>query len=179
MKNALLIPLIALLTACGGAKTVQDTTKSPTVTADSVATASPAPAKPQNCRSVADADKLGKPLVYKESAKPLTFTLTLNQDTSTMQTSDGCYYNNTLTVLATKKADRQAFRRTLLKEDIAYFSKDGEAIGRSVLQRATYTPTFNSERYFFVTMRLLDPVSKKTKDYRLFMNYYGEIVKVK
>ncbi len=178
MKNVCsLLLLTGFLVACGRTETAKDNAQSPPAAATEPTVA--AAVKPKNCRSVADADKLGKPLVYKESAKPLTFTLTLNQDTTTVPTADGCYYNNTLTVLATKKADRQAFKRTLVKEDIAYFSKDGEAIGRSVLQSATYTPTFNSERYFFVTMRLLDPVSKKTKDYRLFMNYYGEIVKVK
>ncbi len=179
MKNALTLLMAAsLLIGCGRTENAKDKASSQSTTAatDSVVVAAPTP---KNCRSIIEADKLDKPLEYKETAKPLKFTLTLNQDTSTTQTADGCYFNYTVTILATKKSGSQAFKRTLLKDDLLYFTKDDDAIRRSILQHATYKPTFTSERFFDLTMRLIEPTSKKTKDYTLFMNYHGEIVKVR
>lgn len=176
MKNAfLLLCATGLLLACGRTEKTQDSAQSTTAPADSVATA----AKLRNCQSVADADKLGKPQEYKESAKPITFTLTLDQDTSATQTADGCYLNNTITVMAVRKSGKQLFKRTLTKDDLRLFAKNDETVGQTVLQSAVYKPTFNGERYLLVTMRMLEPGSKKTRDYTLFMNYYGEIVKLR
>ena len=178
MKNACaLLFATGLLVACGRTDSAKDNAQSSSAAATESTVA--AAAKPKNCRSVADAGTLGKPLDYKESAKPLKFTLTLNQDTSTTETTNGCYFNNTVTILATKTSGAQRFKRTLTKDDLALFAKNDETIGRSMLQKATYKPTFNSEKYFLLTMRMLDPVSQKTADYTLIMNYYGEIVKVK
>ncbi|MBC8153351.1 MAG: hypothetical protein H7Z72_10605 [Bacteroidetes bacterium] len=174
MKNAcLLLFATGLLLACGRTEKTQDNAQS--APADSVTTA----AKLRNCQSIADAEKLGKPMEYRESAKPITFTLTLDQDTSATQTAGGCYLNNTITVMAVRKSGKQLFKRTLTKDDLRLFAKDDETVGQTVLQSATYKPTFNGERYLLVTMRMLEPDSKKTRDYTLFMNYYGEIVKLR
>ncbi|GAB4021276.1 hypothetical protein GCM10028808_65550 [Spirosoma migulaei] len=179
MKNTfLLLFALGLLTACGGnSEKKQDATvQSTTTTTDS--TAAPAP-KPKNCQSVVDADKLGKADVYQESGKSLKVTLTLDQDTSSIQASTGCYFDNAITVLATKKSGSQQFKRTLLKDDLLYFTKSDDAIKQSILQKVIYKPTFNGQRYITLTMHLLNPDSKKTMDFTLFMNYFGEIVKVK
>ena len=179
MKNAfLLLIFLSLLTACGRTEKAQETTIQSTtaVASDSVPAIVP---KPQNCKSVVGNDKLGKADVYQESGKSLKVALTLNQDTSTMSTADECYFNNTVTVLATKKSGSQAFKRTLLKDDLLYFTKTDDAIKQAILQKVTYKPTFNGQRYITLTMRLIEPGSKKTLDYTLFMNYFGEIVKVK
>ena len=42
-----------------------------------------------------------------------------------------------------------------------------------------YKPSFNGQKYMTLTMRLLDPETKKKTDYEVFMNYFGEIVKVR
>ena len=179
MKNAFLTLLAAgLLTACGRTEKAQDnTTQSPKTTADSTAVAQAA--KPKNCQSLLKADQLGKANVYQESAKPISVTMTMTQDTSTLQTADGCYFNNSVTVRVAKKSGGQLFKRTLLKEDLFYFAKSDAAVRRAVLQRATYTPTFNGLKYLTLTMRLIEPKSRQTTDYVVFMNYFGEIVKVR
>ncbi|MVM37391.1 hypothetical protein GO730_06740 [Spirosoma sp. HMF3257] len=179
MKNAfLLLVSLALLIGCGQTEKAHDNTaKSSTPTTDSTTSAS-AP-KPSNCQSVVDAKNLGKADVYQESGKSIKVTLTLNQDSSSTQSANSCYFNNTITVMATKKSGSQLFKRTLLKDDLLYFTKTDDAINKSILQKVIYKPTFNGQRYITLTMHLLEPDSKKTMDYTLFMNYFGEIVKVK
>ncbi|WP_041616714.1 hypothetical protein [Spirosoma linguale] len=180
MKNAFSLLFVAsLLVACGrsGKKeemTTQSTTTQPT--ADSTLAAAP---DSKNCRSVVEADKLGKSDVFQESAKPITVTLTLAQDSSATQTDEGCYFNNAITVLAAKKSGSQVFKRTLLKDDLLYFIKTDDVVERSVLQQVVYKPTFNAQRYITLTMQLVEPVSKKKADYTVTMNYFGEIIKVK
>lgn len=175
MKNAsLLVLTVGLLIACGRSEKTQETQTSSKT--DSVATIAP---KPKDCKTVVDADKLGKADVYQESGKSIKVTLTLAQDTSSTETANGCYFNNAITVLATKKSGSQLFKRTLLKDDLLYFIKSDEVVERSVLKTVAYKPTFNGQRYINLVMRVIDPVSQKTVDYTLFMNYFGEIVKVK
>lgn len=177
MKNALLLLLaITSLTTCSRTEKAKDTTTQSTTATDSASATAP---EPNNCQSVVEASKLGKSDVYQESGKSIKISLTLNQDTSTMPTAKGCYFNNTITVLATKKSGSQQFKRTLLKDDLLYFTKTDDAIKQSILQKVIYKPTFNGQRYITLTMHLLEPASKKTMDYTLFMNYFGEIVKVK
>lgn len=173
-KAPLFFLFIGLLTACGRNEKKQENPQSATDTVVAVATP-----KPKNCQSILEADKLGKANTYQESAKPITVTMTLEQDTSSTQTADGCYFNNTVTVLATKKSGSRIFKRTLLKDDLLYFIKTDEVVERSVLQNATYKPTFNGQKYVTITMRVIEPGNKKTTDYTVFMNYFGEIVKVK
>ncbi|QMW04470.1 hypothetical protein [Spirosoma foliorum] len=175
MKNAvLLLFILSLLTACGG--NTEKKQETAVTTTDSAVAATP---KPKNCQSVVDADKLGKADVYQESGKSIKVSLTLDQDTSSTQVGSNCYFNNTITVLATKKSGSQLFKRTLLKDDLLYFTKSDDAIKQSILKKVIYKPTFNGQRYITLTMHLLEPVSKKTMDFTLFMNYFGEIVKVK
>lgn len=174
MRNVLLPVLIAfMLSACGQTKNNQD--RAVQSTTDSVSAASP---KPRNCQSIVKAGKLGKTDDYQESAKPIKVSLTLNQDTSSVDGSGKCYFNNTITVQATKKAGKQLFKRTLLKDDLLYFTKSDEAIEQAILQTVIYKPTFNSQKYITLTMRLIDPTSQKTLDYQVTMNYFGEIIKV-
>jgi hypothetical protein len=176
MKHARLLLLVAtLLTACNQPEKKQDKAAQSANT-DSVAAVPP---KPKNCQSVIDVDKLGKANEYQESAKSIKVALTLEQDTSSTETANGCYFNHSVTVLATKKSGSRVFKRTLLKDDLLYFVKSDDIIERSVMQNTTYKPTFNGQKYITLTMRLIDPVSKKKTDYTLFMNYFGEIVKVK
>lgn len=174
MKNAFLLFVITSLLACGRTDKAQENAAQST--ADSVAATPP---KPKNCQSVVAADKLGKPMEYAESAKPIKFTLTLDQDTSATETTGGCYFNNTITVQAVRKSGKQLFKRTLSKDDLLLFVKNKEANTQTILQNVAYKPTFNGERYCLLTMRLIEPVSKKTTDYTAFVNYYGEIVKVR
>ncbi|WP_461077351.1 hypothetical protein [Spirosoma flavus] len=175
MKNAYVLVLAAgLLTACGGSEKKESATSA----GDSTVVTASAP-EPKNCQTVIGADKLGKSNEYQESAKPMKFTLTLEQDTSATSTEKGCYFNNNVTVLAVKKSGSRVFKRTLAKDDIAYFSKNDDVIARSILKNATYKPTFNGQRYVTVTVRLVDPVNEKTSEYLVYMNYFGEIVKVK
>lgn len=179
MKNArLLFFTITLLTACGRAEKSQDqaNTSSTAVTTDSATTHAP---KLRNCQSIAAAGKLGKSDSYQESAKPLKLTLTLNQDTSQVSTNQGCFFNNTVTVQATKKSGSPAFKRTFLKDDLLYFIKTDQVVERSVLQNVVYKPTFNGQKYITLTMQLIDPANQKKTDYTVFMNYFGEILKVK
>ncbi|MFD2935210.1 DUF4738 domain-containing protein [Spirosoma flavum] len=178
MKNTrLLLLVVGLLSACGHTENAKENATRPTNSlADSVA--APAP-KPQNCQSIVAADKLGKSNVFHESAKPINVTLILDQDTSTTQAANGCYFDNMITVLATKKSGSRVFKRTLLKDDLLYFSKKDEAIEQAILQNVTYKPTFNGQKYITLSMRLINPGSRKTTDYTVFMNYFGEIVKVK
>lgn len=165
-----------LLLACGRTEKMQDTAGPSGTAADAGAVAAP---RRRNCQSVVAADQLNKPLEYKETAKPITVTLTLNVDTSTVDAGRACYVNNTVTVQTARKSGKQLFKRTLLKDDLLYFVDNDEAVKRSVLQKVTYKPTFNGERYFNLTMRLIEPGSQKTLEYTLFVNYFGEIVKVK
>lgn len=179
MKNVFLFLLgLSLLTSCGSStEKKQDTTvQASTATADSAVAETP---KSKNCQTIVTADKLGKADVYQESGKSIKVSLTLEQDTSSTQVGNGCYFNNTITVLATKKSGSQLFKRTLLKDDLLYFTKSDDAINQSILEKVTYKPTFNGQRYITLTMHLLEPESKKTMEFTLFMNYFGEIVKVK
>ncbi|GAB2575750.1 hypothetical protein [Spirosoma areae] len=177
MKIAYLLLLTAsLLTTCGRTEKTQDNTTQSTTTTDSVTATSP---KPRNCQSIVEPDKLGKANVYQESAKPIKVALTLDQDTSTTEIASGCYYNYTVTVLATKKSGSPLFKRTLLKDDLLYFIKSDAVVERSVLQNTIYKPTFNGQKYITLSMRLLEPGNRKITDYTLFMNYFGEIVKVR
>lgn len=178
MKNIrLLFAVASLFIACGRTeKTQERTNQTQTPVAD---TGSAVAVTPKNCRSVVETGQLGKTDVYQESAKPIHVALTVNQDESTTQTANGCYYNNTVTVLATKKSGSRVFKRTLLKDDLLYFTKSDDAIEQSILQKVLYKPTFNAQKYVTITMRLMEPGSKKTTDYTVFMNYFGEIVKVK
>lgn len=181
MKNAF-IPLVvaSLLIACNSSEKKQDAATSTPMASSAVDSASSADApKPRNCQSVVGADKLDKADVFQESAKPIKVTLTLAQDTSVTQIDKGCFFNNTVTVLAAKKSGSQVFKRTLLKDDLLYFIKSDEVVERSVLQRVVYKPTFNAQRYITLTMQLIEPVSQKRADYTLTMNYFGEIIKVK
>ncbi|RIV25620.1 hypothetical protein DYU11_07920 [Fibrisoma montanum] len=176
MRNVFLSIIVAgLLSACGGA----DTTQKETATATDTTQTAAAPPEPKNCQSLIAADKLGKPDEYQESGKPIKVALTMNQDTSTHETTGGCYFNNTVTVQATKKSGSPVFKRTLLKDDLLYFTKNDEAIERAVLQKVTYKPTFNGLKYITLTMRLQEPGTRKTQDYTIFMNYFGEIIKVR
>lgn len=180
MKNAFILFLAtSLLAACGSSEKKQDATaqsKTAQPAADSASTKTPAS---QNCQSVVETAKLGKSDVFQESAKPITVTLTLAQDTSATQTGDGCYFNNAITILAAKKSGSQVFKRTLLKDDLLYFIKSDDVVERSVLQQVTYKPTFNGQRYITLTMQLIEPASKKKAEYTVTMNYFGEIIKVK
>ncbi|AKD55647.1 hypothetical protein [Spirosoma radiotolerans] len=169
---------VCLLQACGQTEKKQEnTTQTAQGSADSSAT-SPPP-KTKNCQAVVTADKLGKADVYQESAKALTVSITVDQDTSSMQVANGCYFNNTVTIRAAKKTGSQVFKRTLLKDDLLYFTKNDTPIEQAILQRVTYKPTFNSQRYITVSMRLVAPESKKTSDYLVTMNYFGEVIKVR
>ena len=180
MKNAWLLFLaISLLTACGRTEKSENSTTQSTTTATAPDSVVATPPKPQNCQSIVADDKLGKANVYQESAKSINVSLTLDRDTSTLQTPNGCYFNNAITVLATKKSGSRVFKRTLLKDDLLYFIKSDAVVERSILQKVTYKPTFNSLRFINLTMRLVEPGTQKTADYTLFMNYFGEIVKVK
>lgn len=175
MKSAFLLLLAtSLLTACGRTEKKETQTSLPVT--DSVAATVPAP---KNCQSIVKAGKLGKPDLYQESAKPVAVSITMEQDTSSMQVADGCYFNNTVTLLATKKSGSRVFKRTLLKDDLLYFIKSDDAVNGAILQSATYKPTFNSQRYITFTMHLVEPASRKTLDYLVTMNYFGEIIKVK
>ncbi|GAB3032710.1 hypothetical protein [Spirosoma pulveris] len=180
MKNAFSLLLIAsLLVACGRSEKKDDTATQSSTTQPAADTAKTTTSKPENCRSVVETDKLGKSDVFQESAKPITVTLTLAQDSSATQTTDGCYFNNTITVLAAKKSGSQVFKRTLLKDDLLYFIKSDDVVERSVLQQVVYKPTFNAQRYITLMMQLIEPVSKKKTDYTVTMNYFGEIIKVR
>jgi len=174
MKNACVLLVVAsILTACGHTETSD---KNSETRSDSVATTQ---AKPKNCKSVIEADKLGKADEYQESAKPIKVMLTLEQDSSTTQTDNGCYFNHSVTVLTTRKTGSRIFKRTLLKDDLLYFSKNDGLIEQSLLQKVAYKPTFNGQKYITLTMQLIDPTNKETTNYTVFMNYFGEIVKVK
>ncbi len=176
MKNVFLPVLIAgLLFACGGSETKQDNATGQS-TADSMTVATP---KARDCQSVGGTGKLGKSDVYQESDKAINVTLTVNQDTSTTQTTTDCFFNNVVTVLAAKKSGERVFRRVLAKDDLLYFIKNDEAVQRAVLQRATYKPTFNRQKYVTLTMHFMEPDTRKTTDYMVFMNYFGEIIRVK
>lgn len=181
MKKYLSIfSLVAALLACGRPDNTENkTTQPPTDGASSIVSDSIAATMAKNCQSVVERGKLGKADVYQESAKNIKVSLTLAQDTSTMPTSDGCYYNNSVEVLATKKSGSQLFKHTLMKDDLAMFTKNDDPIKQSILRRATYKPTFNGQKYITLTLNLMDPTTKKTTDYTVYMNYYGEIVKVK
>ncbi|OIN55664.1 hypothetical protein [Arsenicibacter rosenii] len=172
MKNPWLLSLLVLLGSACNQQSAKNDTQTITDTTAAVV-------KRKDCKSLADAAKLGKADIYKESSKPLQFALTLDQDSTWVETPSGCIANNTITVLATKKSGQQAFKRTLTKEDLTYFLKNDEEIEASILQQVTYKPTFNSQKYIVLAMHLVDPKNDKTLDYAVYMNYFGEIVKVK
>lgn len=176
-KSFLILSLTAVLAGCGRSETAQTDTAS-TSAADSV-TAAAAPAKPENCKSVVEPAKLGKADEYQESGKDLKVTLTLNQADNTTPGPDGCYFNNSVDVTATRKSGKPVFRRTLVKEDLGYFSESDSVIEKGVLQSVQYKPTFNSQKYVSLTMRLRDPETDKTTDFTVYMNYNGEILRVK
>lgn len=169
---------ICLLQACGQTEKKQDN-NSQTVQATTDSAATTALPKASNCQSVVKAGKLGKTDTYQESAKALAVSVTVDQDTSSMQVAGDCYFNNTVTIRATKKNGSQVFKRTLLKDDLIYFTKNDKPIEQGILQSVTYKPTFNGQRYITVSMRLIAPDSKNTSDYLITMNYFGEIIKVK
>jgi hypothetical protein len=179
MKNAQLTLLaLGLLTACGRNETDRNTAQSTNKgTPDSVAAAATPAPKP--CESVVKIGQLGKANVYQESAKGISVTLTLEQDNQRLEVGETCYANNSVTVLAAKKSGSRVFKRTFTKADLLYFTKNDQPIEQGVLQSAIYKPTFNAQKYITVTMRLLEPVSKKTTDYTAFLNYYGEITNVR
>lgn len=179
MKNVFVaLFTICLLQACGRTENKQDNTPQ-TAQASSDSASPPAPSRASNCQSVVKVGKLGKSDVYQESAKALSVTIMVDQDTSSMQVSGGCYFNNTVTIRATKKNGSQVFKRTLLKDDLIYFTKNDKPIEQGILQSVSYKPTFNGQRYITVSMRLIAPDSKNTADYLITMNYFGEIIKVK
>ncbi|GAB2535324.1 hypothetical protein GCM10027085_27600 [Spirosoma aerophilum] len=163
-----------LLVACGQSEKAKDqsTQRQP----DTTAAKTP---QPKDCQTVDTGAKLGKADVYQESAKPIKVSITIEQDTSSTVLDNGCYFNNSITVMATKKAGGQVFKRTLLKDDLLYFVKSDKDIEKAVLQSATYKPTFNSLKFITFTMHLIDPTSRQTLDYLVTMNYFGEIIKVK
>jgi hypothetical protein len=175
MKSALILSLAAcLLAACGQTeKATEQTTRPGTDTTTVTA------AKLTDCKTVDTGSKLGKPDVYQESAKPLNVSITVNQDTSSTRLEAGCYFNNTVTVLATKKSGGQIFKRTLVKDDLLYFVKSDKAIEKAVLQSASYKPTFNSLKFITFSMHLIDPSNQQTMNYLVTMNYFGEIIKVR
>ncbi|KAB7727553.1 hypothetical protein F5984_21010 [Rudanella paleaurantiibacter] len=175
-KSVLTLSLMAVLAACGRSETAQ-TDSASTTPADSVTAA--APAKPENCKSVVEPAKLGKADEYQESGKDLKVTLTLNQADNTTPGPDGCYFNNLVDVTATRKSGKPVFRRTLIKEDLGYFSESDAVIEKGVLQSVQYKPTFNSQKYVSLTMRLRDPETAQTTDFTVYMNYNGEILRVK
>ncbi|GAB3803186.1 hypothetical protein GCM10028819_32730 [Spirosoma humi] len=179
MKNVFIaLFAVCLLQACGQKESKQEnTTQAAQASVDSTST--PPSPKTDNCQSVTKADKLGKADVYQESAKALTVSITVNQDTSSMRVADGCYFNNTVTIQATKKTGTQVFKRTLLKDDLLYFTKNDKPVEQAILQSVTYKPTFNGQRYITISMRLVEPESRKTSDYLVTMNYFGEIIKVR
>lgn len=176
MNNAHVFLLaMGLLAACGRTDNAQ-TAATQAPRADSgVAT----PVKKETCQLVAEAGKLGKTDEYQESAKPIKIAITLQQDTSSTATEKGCYYNNTVTILTTKKSGDRVFKRTLLKDDLLYYIKNDKVVQRSVLQKVVYKPTFNAQKYITISMYLIDPVSQQTSAYTVFLNYFGEMVKVK
>ena len=179
MKNVFIaLFAVCLLQACGQTEKKQEnTTQTAQASTDSAAT--PASPKTSNCQSVVKAGKLSKADVYQESAKALTVSITVDQDTSSMQVANGCYFNNTVTIQATKKTGSQVFKRTLLKDDLLYFTKNDKPIEQAILQSVTYKPTFNGQRYITISMRLVEPENKKVSDYLVTMNYFGEIIKVR
>ena len=178
MKNALLTLLTAgLLTACGRTEKTQDTTTAQSSATDTVTTLSPP--KTQNCQQLVEAATLGKTNVYQESAKPISVSITVAADTGNLQTGSDCFVHNIATVHATTKSGKELFNRTFVYNDPIYFSKNDEAIERSVLQNLTYKPSFNGQKYITLTMRLIEPENRRKTDYELFINYYGEIVKVR
>ena len=66
-----------------------------------------------------------------------------------------------------------------IKDDLLYFTKNDTPIEQAILQSVTYKPTFNGQRYITISMRLIEPESRKTSDYLVTMNYFGEIIKVR
>ncbi|GAB3767515.1 hypothetical protein GCM10028818_00430 [Spirosoma horti] len=179
MKNVFMALFAAcLLQACGQTEKKQENTAQTTqASADLMAT--PRVSKTSDCQSIVKSAKLGKADIYQESAKALTVSITVDQDTSSLQVANGCYFNNSVTIRATKKSGSQVFRRTLLKDDLVYFTKNDKPIEQAILQSVTYKPTFNGQRYITISMRLIEPESKKTSDYLVTMNYFGEIIKVR
>lgn len=163
--------------ACGRTEKTQDTTTAQNSTADTLSV--PVSPKPQDCQQLVKATVLDKTNVYQESAKPISVSITMQADTSNLQIGGDCFVHNTATVRATTKGGKELFKRTFFSNDPIYFSKNDEAIERSTLHNLTYKPSFNARKYMTFTMQLIEPESRKETDYELFINYYGEIVKVK
>lgn len=179
MRNVLCVLFIGcVLAGCGRSEEQPNTATRPSTSAGADAATATTP-EARNCQSVVAAAQLGKTNVYQESAKPISLTLTVEQDTSTTRTSADCYFNNAVTVLAARKSGKQLFRRTLSKDDLLYFISTDEAVERAVLQTVTYKPTFNGRPYVTLTFRLVEPGTQKSMDYTVFMNYVGEIIKVR
>ena len=175
-----LIPLLltCLFFGCNGTEKAKETEKSPTDVPGEIATVAAAAPK-VDCKTPAGLPELGKDKVYQESAKPIRVTLTMNEDTSTTSTPQGCYHNYVATIEAAKKSGSRVFTRTFSKNDLRYFGPSDETLDQSVLQNVTYKPSFNAQKYVTLTARLEEPVSGKRTDYLVYMNYFGEVVKVK
>ncbi len=179
MKATVIPVLLAcLLAGCNNTENATETIKSPTDVPGEVATVAAA-APTSDCKALAGLPELGKTKVYQESAKPVRVTLTMNQDTSNIITPKGCYHNYVATVETVKKSGSKLFIRRFGKDDLRYFGPSDEILDQSVLQNVTYKPSFNGQKYVTLTARLEEPTSGKRTDYLVYMNYFGEVVKVR
>lgn len=179
MKTSIIpILLICLLIGCTNAEKTEETTKSPSDVPGEIATVAAAAPK-SDCKTLGSMPELGKDKVYQESAKPVRVTLTMNEDTSSTTTAKGCYHNYVATIETAKKSGGELFTRTFSKDDLRYFGPSDEVLDQSVLQNLTYKPSFNAQKYVTLTARLEEPISGKRTDYLVYMNYFGEVVKVK
>ena len=180
MKTTVIpILLTCLFASCNTTDKAKEATKPPTEVPGEVATVAAAAPKP-DCKTLGGLPELGKNNVYQESAKPVRVTLTMNQDSiSTTSTAKGCYHNYIATIEATKKSGGRIFTRTFSKDDLRYFGPSDEVLDQTVLQNLTYKPSFNGQKYVTLTARLEEPISGKRMDYLVYMNYFGEVVKVR
>jgi|GEM_PF-1660473 len=170
--------LTCLFFGCTNTENATETIKSPTDVPGEIATIAAAAPTP-DCKTLAGMPELGTDKVYQESAKPVRITLTMNQDTSNTTTPKGCYHNYVATIETVKKSGGKLFARTFSKDDLRYFGPSDETLDQSVLQNVTYKPSFNGQKYVTLTARLEEPISGKRTDYLVYMNYFGEVVKVK
>ena len=170
--------LTCLFFSCNSTEKANETDKSPMDVSGEIATVAAAAPEP-NCKTLAGLPELGKDKVYQESAKPIKVTLTMNEDTSSTNTPKGCYHNYVATIEAAKKSGDRVFKRTFTKDDLCYFGPSDETLDQSVLQNVTYKPSFNAQKYINLTARLEEPISGKRTDYLVYMNYFGEVIKVK
>ncbi len=179
MKTTVIpVILTCLLLGCTNTEKPEETTNPPTV-APSEVVAEPMAVPKSDCKTLAGLPELGKNKVYQESAKPVRVTLAMNEDTSSTTTAKGCYHNYIATIDAAKKSGGQLFSRTFSKDDLRYFGPSDETLNQSVLQNVTYKPSFNAQKYVTLTARLEEPISGKRTDYLVYMNYFGEVVKVR